>query len=364
MRIIDRYIVKEFFLAFFISFVILVVVMTIGNSMRFIELIITKGISAIIIFQLLFYTLPYLLPYILPISIMAGLLLSLGRLSSDNEIMAIKTSGIQLKKIILNFFILGLIFSFFSLIINNRLIPYAHFKFREIMYKIGQENPTATLEAGTFNRFGKFIIFVYSINGQEFRNIRIYEPQEDGKPPRTIIAKRGEFISIPEENILKLKLIDGTFDEINPDSPNTYYKVNFQKNYKTIMLDENQNKGELNKKAKDMTFKELREEIKQLRKQKINEEPLTTELHSKIALSFSSLVFFILGMPLGIITRRREKSTNITMAILIVGVYFILSLAIKGLCIEGKLAASSGVWIPNIIFTFLGLYLIFKLCVF
>jgi len=353
---------KEFFAAFFLSFIILVLVMTLGNSMRFVELIITKGVPGTIILQLLVYTLPYLLPYIIPISIMAGLLLSLGRLSSDNEIIAIRVSGMQMTKIITPFIIVGIIFSLISIIINNRLIPYAHFKFREVMYKIGQENPTATLEAGTFNYFGKYIIFVYNIEGQEFRHIRIYEPQEEGKPPRTIIAKRGEFISIPEENMLKLKLIDGTFDEINPNNPNTYYKVNFQKNYKTIMMDEGQGKKTLSKKAKDMTFGELKEEIKQLRKQQINEDPVSTELHSKIALSFSNLVFFLLGVPLGIVTHRREKSANIALAIIIVGIYFILSLAVKGLCIEGNLAPSSGVWIPNIIFALIGIFLTIKLC--
>ena len=364
MRIIHKYILKEFVAAFLLSFFILALVMTLGNTVRFIELIITKGVPTTTILQLLAYTLPYLLPYIMPISIMAGLLLSLGRLSSDNEIIAIRASGIHMKRIIMPFVILGIIFSLFSIIINYQIIPHAHFKVREMMYKLGRENPTASLEAGTFNSFGKFIIFVYHIDGHKFRHIRIYEPQEEGKPPRTIIAKRGEFISLPDENILKLKLIDGTFDEINPTNPNTYYKVNFHINYKTIMLNGGQKSGEISKKAKDMTYRELKNKIKELRKQQINDDPISTELHSKLALSFSSLIFFLLGAPLGIITRRREKSANITLAIFIVGIYFILSLAVKGLCIEGNLAPSSGVWIPNIVFAIIGIFLNFKLCVF
>jgi len=364
MRIIHRYIIKEFLTAFFLAFFIMTLVMALGNIVRFVELIITKGVPTVIIIQLLAYTIPYLLPYIIPISIMAGLLLSLGRLSSDNEIIAIRASGMHMKKIILPFIVLGIIFSLFSVIINYQIIPHAHFKVREIMYKIGKENPTASLEAGTFNSFGKFIIFVYHIDGNKFRHIRIYEPQEEGKPPRTIIAKRGEFISLPDENILKLKLIDGTFDEINPSNPNTYYKVNFHVNYKTIMFNGGGNTKKIGKKSKDMTYRELKDRIKELRKQQINDDPVSTELHSKLALSFSSLVFFLLGAPLGVITRRREKSANITLAIIIVGIYFILSLAVKGLCIEGNLAPSSGTWIPNIIFAIIAIFLNIKLCVF
>jgi lipopolysaccharide export system permease protein len=113
-----------------------------------------------------------------------------------------------------------------------------------------------------------------------------------------------------------------------------------------------------------MSLRELWQEVKKLRKMRIDDSPIATEFHQKIAISFSSLVFFLLGVPLGIITRRREKAANIALAVLIVGIYFILTLCVEALSKEGNLAPSSGMWIPNIIFGIAGIYLSTKLCVF
>jgi len=296
---------------------------------------------------------------------MAGLLLSLGRLSSDNEIISIRASGMSTFKLIFPFLILGIIFSLFSILLHNKIIPEAHLQKRKIMHDLGSKNPTAGLEPGIFiDSFENYIIFVYEINGNRFRNIRIYEPQGEDKPPRTIIAKRGEFIAVPEKNILKLKLVDGTSDEINPNNPDNFYKMNFHTYFMNLNFSKNDSKGSISKKAKDMSLTELWTEIQRLRKLSIDDDPIAAEFHKKIAMSFSSIVFFLLGVPLGIITRRREKTANIALAFLIVGAYFILTLCVESLSKHGSIAPSSGMWMPNMIFGFIGTFLSTKLCVF
>jgi lipopolysaccharide export system permease protein len=233
------------------------------------------------------------------------------------------------------------------------------------MQDMGSKNPTAALEPGIFiNSFENYIIFVYEIDGNKFRNIRIYEPQGEDKPPRTIIAKRGEFIAVPEKNILKLKLVDGTSDEINPSNPNNFYKMNFHTYFMTLNFAKDNPDKAINKKPKDMSLRELWADMLKWKKLQIYEDALATEFHQKIAMSFSSLVFFLLGVPMGIITRRREKSANIALAFLIVGAYFIVTLCVESLCKQGNLAPSSGMWIPNILFGSVGVFLSTKLCVF
>ncbi|MFC1755518.1 LPS export ABC transporter permease LptF [Thermoproteota archaeon] len=365
MRIIHRYLLKEFLAAFLLSAFVLTLVMTLGNIIFLVGLIITKGVPIMMIFKLLLYSLPSSVQFIIPISIMAGLLLSLGRLSSDNEIISIRSSGMNMARIIAPLLVLGLIFTSFSFLINDRVTPTAHLKNRVIVKDLGTKNPAAILEPGIFiNAFDKYVLFVYEINGNKFRNIRIYEPMGEGKPPRTIIAKRGEFIALPEENILKLKLIDGTADEIDTNNPSNFYKINFHTYFMTLDFAANKPKHGLGKKAKDMTLKELWAKILDLRSRKFNADPIASEFHKRIAISFSPMIFFLLGIPIGIITRRREKTANIVVAFLIVGVYFILMLCVEALCSQGNLAPSSGMWIPNIIFGILGIYLSGKLCVF
>jgi lipopolysaccharide export system permease protein len=89
---------------------------------------------------------------------------------------------------------------------------------------------------------------------------------------------------------------------------------------------------------------------------------LITEIHEKISLAFSCFIFILLGIPMAIITRRREKSINFGIAFLIVGVYYILLLGSEALSLQGYLVPQIAMWIPNIITGTIGALLTYRLC--
>lgn len=162
--------------------------------------------------------------------------------------------------------------------------------------------------------------------------------------------------------MIKLKLIDGTADEPDPTNPNNYYKLNFKNYFMSLNVSQLQNKGNIGKKPKDMTIKELRKEVETLKKEGVDPAPLLTEIHRKITLAFSCLVFILFGMPLAIITRRREKSINFGIGFLIVGVFYLLLLGSEALSLQGYLDPQLALWIPNIIFSTIGALLLYRLC--
>jgi len=84
--------------------------------------------------------------------------------------------------------------------------------------------------------------------------------------------------------------------------------------------------------------------------QKIDPTPLETEIHKKISLAFSCLVFMLLGIPMAVITHRREKSINFGIAFLIVGAYYLLLLGSEALSRQGYLEPQFALWIPNALF--------------
>lgn len=122
------------------------------------------------------------------------------------------------------------------------------------------------------------------------------------------------------------------------------------------------NTGNIEKKIKEMTIQELRNEIIKLRKENIDPAPLITEINEKIALAFSCLVFILLGSPLAIMTRRREKSINIGIAILIIVTYYPLFIGCEALGIQGYINPAIALWLPNILFGLIGAILTFKIC--
>ncbi len=336
--------------------------MLLGNLIKIAELVINRGVDILSVSKLFLFMIPYLLTYTLPIAALTAVLLALGRLSSDNEIIAIRSSGINLFWLIAPLLVIGLILSLILVIFNDKVIPYAHFASRKTMMEVGLKNPTAALEPGVFiNSFQKYILFIYRIEENKMSNVRIYEPQE-GKATRTIVARHGEFISIPEKKVVKLKLIDGTSDEPDPNNPSNFYKLNFKTYFMTLNFGDGKNKEDLRKKPKDMTITELRNEIDQLKRNGVNPAPLITEINEKVSLAFSCFIFVLLGSSLAIITRRREKSINFGIAFVTVGIYYLLLLGSEALGLQGRVDPQIAMWLPNIILGGIGAFLTYRLC--
>ena len=367
MRILRNYLLKEFIGPFLLTLGVLSFVMiVVGNLKKIADLVINKGVDIFSVVKLFLLMTPYIITYALPISILVAVLMSLGRLSSDNEIIAIRASGINLFQLILPLLTLGLILSLALLLFNDRAASYAHYEYRKTLIRIGVKNPTAAFEEGVFiNSFQKYVLFIYKVDQKRNRlmNVRIYEPQGDDKPTRTIVAKSGEFITVPEKNTVKLKLMDGTSDEPDPNNPTNFYKLNFKTYFMNLNLADEQKAGNIEKKEKEMTIQELRSEIKRLKGLNINPAPLIVLIHEKMTLAFSCLIFVLMGAPLAIITRRREKSINIGIAILIITVYYPLLIGCESLGMESCMNPALAMWIPNILFGALGAILTFRLCV-
>lgn len=367
MKILRDYLLREFIGPFFLTLGVLSFVMVVmGNLKKIADLIINKGVSILSVLKIFVLMAPYIVTYALPIAVLVAVLMSLGRLSSDNEIIAIRASGINIFQLILPLITLGLILSLGLTLFNDRAASYAHYAYRKTLIEIGVKNPTAAFEEGVFiNSFQKYVLFIYKVDQKNNKliNVRIYEPQGDNKPTRTIVARSGEFISIPEKNSIKLKLMDGTSDEPDPSNPLNFYKLNFKTYFMNLNIADAQNKGPIEKKYKEMTIRELSNKITELKKENIDPSPLISEIHEKLTLAFSCLVFILMGVPLAIITRRREKSINIGIAILIIVVYYPLLIGCEALGIQGCVNPALAIWIPNILFGILGTYLTVKLCV-
>ncbi len=358
MRILRNYILSECVLPFILSLGVLTCVFLLGNLIQLTNMVINKGVGLATIGRVFVLYIPVLLGYTLPIACLVSVILAFSRFSADNEIIALRANGIHLSKILAPLFMIGLLISLGSIILNERVVPYAHHEQRKLLKNLGKDNPTAMLEAGIFiHSFDNQILFIHKIDGNKMYNVTIYQPQPDG-PTRTIIAKRGEFTPIPGKDQIKLKLMDGTSDEPNLENPQNFYKLNFKNYFMTLDLSSGEKKVE--KKPKSMTLKELDSEIDNLNRRFVNSAPLRTEYHRKISWSFSPLVLILLGFPLAIITNRREKAANVVLAMIFGFGYYLLSMGCQALGIKDVLPPIFIMWIPNAIAGILAIILNYK----
>jgi lipopolysaccharide export system permease protein len=292
-------------------------------------------------------------------AILTATMLCFGRLSSDNEVTAMRASGISLYRIGLPVIIIGFIISLASVYLNDKILPQSHFASYKLIKQVGMKTPTAYLETGTYiKNFEGYILYIHGIEGNRLKNIRIYQLQDNG-PTRTIIAQEGEITTYPDKDIIKLKLINGTADEPNPTNPNVFYKLNFGTYNMVLDLKDKFSESKIEKKPKDMTIKELKEEIGRMKAAGVDYIPLLTEIHRKLAMAFSSFVFVLVGLPLAINTRRREKSVGFGMSLIVLTIYYLLLIGGQALSLRNIVSPLIGMWTANLIYFAIGLILIF-----
>ena len=362
MKILRNYILRDFFSIFAFSFLILSMVMLMGNLMQISDMVIRKGVNFLDAIKIFFYFAPYFLRYTIPLAFLMGILLVMGKLIADNEIIAMRVAGISIIKILNIFLLLGLVFSLILLIINDRVVPEFHYRQRSQLKNISVKNVSALIEPGVFlEHFKNRILYVSDKKENKLKNIFIYEVDEKRSITKVTFAKQGEFIV--EGNSLTLKLEEGFRDEPSSKDKNELYRLNFKVFFVDIPI-EKRDKIQINKKPSDMTIKELREKMAYLRKMGISsgDKPLELkkEIHERISLSFAVMSFIILGFGVSLAVKHREKSINFGIAFMAAGIYYLLLILGETLIEYHLIIPSLGMWLSNIIIALIGSYLFFK----
>src|SRR5271169_5602356 len=159
MRILRNYILTECLQPFTLSISVLTSVFLLGYLPQLANKVINDGVSLAAMSQVFLYYIPILLGYTLPIACLVTVILAFGHMSSENEILAMRASGIHLRRLLVPLVVVGIALSLVVYILNDRIIPNAYDAQTHILQETGSQNPTALLEAGSFiNAFDKYII--------------------------------------------------------------------------------------------------------------------------------------------------------------------------------------------------------------
>lgn len=356
MKILRSYILKELLIPFILSLTVLTCIFLLGNLIKLTNLVINKGVPISSVGYVFILYIPVLLKYTLSLACLISVIIAFSRMSVDNEIMAMRASGIHVWNLLKPLCLIGIIMSLVSIIVNDRIIPYAYYEQQLRLKNLGLENPTALLEPGVFiNSFDGQILFIHKIEENRLTNVTIYQPQENG-PTRTILARRGEFTRVPDQEAIKLKLMDGTTDEPDMHNPGNFYKLNFKSFFMTLDLSSKKHET-IAKKPKAMSIRELLAKINELDMLLVDSARLHTEIWSKITSSFAPFFFIMLGFPIAVITHKREKSVNIVLAILCAAVYYLMGVGCESLAMKSIAPPELIMWAPNLAAAIAAIYL-------
>ena len=355
-KIIDRYIFKEIALPFLVILGILTFVLLMGKILQIMDLVINKGVSLLSIVKIIFFLMPSFLLFTVPIALLISILIAMGRFSADNELTALKTSGISLLQILYPVALASLIAFGLTILISFFVVPVSNVATKRLLFDIVRQNATIGIKEKVFNSdFKDFLIYADRVpvdknylEGVIVSDHRIINEQN------TILAKRAYLISDPASLTVKLKLEEGSIHTVSSDLKN-YRKVNFASYDITLNLAGTfADYNESSKSSTEMTLTELLEKMKEPGLDAAAVRELAIEVHKKFSIPLSCLFFGLIGLPLGIRSHRSVKSRGFAVGLMVVCVYYLLRIGGEALVETGLLPVFIGVWAPNIFFAVFG----------
>lgn len=358
-KIISRYIFKEITFPFVIIVFVLTFVLLMGKILQIMDLMVNKGIRVLDILHLIILIMPQFMLFTIPIALLVSILIAMGRFSQDNEITALKASGVSLSQMYYPVAIASLLAFIVTIIIGYFLVPQSNFATKRMLFELASQNASIGIKEKVFNAdFKGLLLYADTIptDGEYMEGVLISDSRVLGEQ-NTILAKKAFLVADSKLMIVKLRLENGSIHTVSSDLKN-YRKVDF-KRY-DINLDLSATLGsfsEANKSSTEMTMTELLEHMKKPGLKDADVRELAIEVHKKFSIPLSCIFFGMLAMPLGIKSHRAVKSRGFAVGMIIVAVYYLLRIGGEALVETGRLAPVIGVWTPNIFFAVLGIYL-------
>ena len=363
MRILDRYITKTqiaIFLSVLFIFMFLYVVIDIFNHL---DEMIKQHMSLGILLKYYLSFLPTIFVQVSPFASLLATLYTLGALNKENEIIAMRTSGLSLLQIVKPILILSFLISIFVFLVNEKIVPRAS-ELNEDMKqslskgkKISQDEIIKNLAFfGTKNRL--FFINKFYPKTNELEGIIILEEDQNQNVLRKIVAQKGTW----EQNHWKFyQSITYGFNKTGEVEGEPSY---FQEEIMTIP-EKPQDFLQLRPQTETMSIAVLKKYLSKINKSgaKTLIRNLEVDLNQKIAFPFTSFIITLVGIPFGLVIRQRKhaKLASFGVCILISFFYYIISAISVTLGKVGILPAFLSGWLSHAIFLSIALKLIFTI---
>lgn len=376
LRLLHRHILKEILVATVLALGLFVFVLLMGNAIRDIAELVAAGKLAPMMFvKLIGLLIPYVGAYALPLGMLTGTLIALGRLSSQQEITAMKAAGVSLYQVAAPVFLIAFLGMVVGVLVNLHFAPQSRLAYKNLLANAITENPVSFIEERRFiHEFPGYVIYMGGREGQTMKDFWIWELDEAKRVKLFLRAAEGDLTFDDSRNELVLTLRDGTAEQRGGDDPEALGAEPMRSLFfgeLPIALPLDQIFGERGArytKTKELTFAELMA-LRDLELEKEAAEgvgmtgrrmELQMHVQKNFAMAFSVFSLAVFGVPLAIQIGRKETYANLGLALVIAMSYYFLMIIVSWL--EGIPAVRPDllIWLPNLLFQAAGFWLLFR----
>ena len=354
MRILDRYIVREIFRHALLGLVVFTFVFFVPQLVRLMELLVRHSGSGGQLVKLFLCLFPGVLTFTVPMSILVGVLLGLGRMSADSEIIALTALGIGRRRILLPVAVLAFCGVLVTALMTLWAGPLFLRAFRTVEADLIANQVSFQVQPRVFDeRFPKTVLYVndVSASGTQWHGVFLAEAG-DANSSQLTLAENAIVIAEPRLGKLELHLQGGATHEFNRQDPNHYSVTQFGQSDLPIEVT-----GLLPSKERSLSNQE-RSFSQLLFDRGPGWREARVELHRRIAFPFACIFFALVAVPLGSQPRRGGRAAGTLLAVLLIASYYLLFVFGAGMARQGTLPVPAGIWIANLALGVLGLVLL------
>lgn len=380
MLIIKRYVLRELMGPTLLGLLFFTFILFITQIFRLADILMSEGIDTTLVGKFALCLLPALLSFTIPCAVLVGVLISFGRLASDNEILAIRTGGIHLMTIFQPVIFTGFLISMFMLIMNYSFLPKMNLKSMDYLYQI-EFQLFNTLRPGRFyDEMGtedNDITFYYGARDPktgDLLNIHmkiVANPQqwtgaqaEEGQKRRVetlLLAERGRILIEKETRAIQFHFFNGSLHPLDREKPAQNNVVFFKELVRVMSPSMHRMKeGVYQKKNKEMTIPELMANIERngdVSRKVVNESRVA--LLQRFSNPLACLALILIGMPLAVYIRPSGKSAGFGISFGLLFVYYLLMKWGASLGEVNHPLTSFAIFSPNILLGSIGCVLIY-----
>jgi lipopolysaccharide export system permease protein len=352
---IYKYILREIWPPFLASLVVFVFIVLAARVLNIAEWVVNHGVRPSQMTGMIGYLLPGMILFALPAAALMAVFMAFHRLSNDNEILALKASGISLYQMLPPVVMISSLCFAVALSISLLGAPWGHRSFKNLVFLIAQSKADLGIQERVFSEpFSGITFYVNSFSEKDRRMQDVFlVDRRDASATHTIVAKEGRVVARPESKVIALRFINGTIF-ISGKKTADIRTIVFDTYDMTIGLDDIMPALSGRKLSpKEMSFQDLREVLDNRNKKDTMYYESLRELMDRFSIPLAVFLMGIIGVPLGAQLRAGGRFIGIVVSFMVFLFYYLLLAGFRSIGETGVVSPAIGSWIP-VVFLLVG----------
>jgi LPS export ABC transporter permease LptG/LPS export ABC transporter permease LptF len=359
MRILTRYILKEISSHSLLGLLVFTFVIFIRHLGHLLELVVRHSLPLPEMLTLFMLPIPGILVLTIPMAVLVGTLIGLSRMAADGEVIAARASGIGLSPFVRPVLLFAFAGWAITLWMSLFLSPQAARKLNRMEAGLKASQVPYEIQPRVFvEQLPNLLLYLEDVTGSpsRWRGVFIADTTQRDQVKVTL-AESGVLVNEAANDRLVIHLTQGMTHEIDPQNPAQYSVVSFTDTDIPVPLDQGSVSASESQSPPLLSVRQL---MKQTHSPHERQAALV-ELHYRFALPVASLVLALVGMSLGLSTRKGGKAVGLILTIVLVFIYYIIMAFGLSFAKQGRLPPLIGLWLANVIFAAAGIWMLAQL---